>query len=83
MKRSKHPESSPEDTVDLPSGSISPQSLPHIPHLNSTDIIEGMCCHFYRSPYKFQDAFINAVEDDFKYVTPLRTSSHSHLKIVQ
>lgn len=26
-----------------------------------------MCCHFYRSPYLFQDAFVNAVMDDFKY----------------
>jgi hypothetical protein len=26
-----------------------------------------MCCHFYRSPYMFQDAFVNAIQDDFKY----------------
>jgi hypothetical protein len=34
-----------------------------------------MCCHFYRSPYMFHDAFVNAIQDDFKYI-----SLKSHLR---
>lgn len=83
MKHSKYPESSPEDVIDLPYGISPGKSLLHIPHLNSTDIIQGMCCHFYRSPYRFQDAFVKAIQDDFKYVTRFSTSSHSQHKIVQ
>jgi hypothetical protein len=38
---------------------------------------QGMCCHFYRSPYLFQDPFVNAIQDDFKY-PPLSITSHSN-----
>ena len=37
---------------------------------------EGMCCHFYRSPYRFQDAFVNAIQGEFKYLFPSLISSH-------
>jgi hypothetical protein len=40
-----------------------------------------MCCYFYRSPYRFQDAFVKAIQDDFKYAPSfwfrLTDASHS------
>lgn len=83
MKHSKYAESSPGDSGELPPGiSVLKQST-FVPRCNGTDEMKGMCCHFYRSPYRFQDAFVNAIQDDFKYSSPPSTSSQPQLTIVQ
>jgi hypothetical protein len=72
MKNPKPLEPSPGDSAELPAGKTAHSRYFK---LELITFCQGMCCHFYRSPYLFQDAFVNAIQDDFKYA-PQIASSH-------
>jgi len=71
----RHPKTHSEvphpEPVELPQGSI-PRSIPDsTPIISPSDesnlALQICCCHFYRSPYLFQDAFVKVIQDDFEY----------------
>jgi len=68
MKNPKPLEPSPGDSAELPVGK---SAHSRYSKLKLITFGQGMCCHFYRSPYLFQDAFVNAIQDDFKYTPKL------------